>query len=92
MFVAHENATMDAETTPHTQDAGADPLASIPAAPEDPMFGLSAAYRRDKNPNRVDLGVGAYRDHSLQPYILPSVVKVASAFTNDRLEQVLMLR
>lgn len=92
MSVAHEDATIDAGTTVHTQDARVDPLASVPAAPEDPMFGLSAAYRNDNAPNKVDLGVGAYRDHNLQPYVLPSVARVVSVFTNDRLEQVLMLR
>ena len=33
----------------------------VPQGAEDPMFGLMAAYRKDDNPNKVDLGIGAYR-------------------------------
>lgn len=30
--------------------------------PDDPILGLMAAYRADPNPNKVDLGVGVYKD------------------------------
>lgn len=30
--------------------------------PEDPILGLMAAFRADENPQKVDLGVGVYRD------------------------------
>jgi aspartate/tyrosine/aromatic aminotransferase len=49
----------------------------VPQAPEDPLFGLMAAYRRDNDPKKVDLGIGAYRDNNAKPWILP-VVKKAS--------------
>lgn len=48
----------------------------VPQAPEDPLFGLMAAFRRDEHPNKVDLGIGAYRDDNAKPWILP-VVKMA---------------
>lgn len=47
-----------------------------PAAPTDPMFGLMAAYREDKDPKKVDLGIGAYRDDKGQPWRLPVVKEV----------------
>jgi aspartate aminotransferase len=50
----------------------------VPQAPEDPLFGLMAAYRRDTDSKKVDLGIGAYRDNNAKPWILP-VVKKASA-------------
>lgn len=50
----------------------------VPQAPEDPMFGLMAAYKRDSDSNKVDLGIGAYRDNSGKPWILPVVKKVRS--------------
>ncbi|MDC1528436.1 aspartate/tyrosine/aromatic aminotransferase [Gammaproteobacteria bacterium] len=37
---------------------------SIEARPPDPILGLSAAYKKDTNPNKVDLGVGVYKDES----------------------------
>ena len=42
------------------------------------MFGLSAAYRADDSPEKVDLGVGAYRGGDGKPYVLPAVRKVYS--------------
>lgn len=31
------------------------PAAAVPQAPEDPLFGLAAAYRADTSPDKVDL-------------------------------------
>lgn len=49
----------------------------VPQAPEDPLFGLMAAFRRDQDANKVDLGIGAYRDDNAKPWILPVVKKVS---------------
>lgn len=35
---------------------------SIERRPPDPILGLSAAYKKDTNPNKIDLGVGVYKD------------------------------
>jgi hypothetical protein len=51
-------------------------FAAVQQAPEDPLFGLMAAYRADKDPKKVDLGIGAYRDNNAVPWILPVVKKV----------------
>jgi aspartate aminotransferase, cytoplasmic len=48
-----------------------------PQAAEDPMFGLMAAYRKDTDPNKVDLGIGAYRDDNAKPWVLPVVKQVS---------------
>jgi aspartate aminotransferase len=53
----------------------------VPQAPEDPLFGLMAAYRRDEDPKKVDLGIGAYRDNNAKPWILPVVKKVNTVLT-----------
>ncbi len=45
-------------------------------APEDPLFGLMAAFRRDTSDKKVDLGIGAYRDDNAKPWVLPVVKKV----------------
>jgi aspartate aminotransferase len=50
----------------------------VPQAPEDPLFGLMAAFRRDEDPKKVDLGIGAYRDDNAKPWILPVVKMVSS--------------
>src|SRR5689334_14591787 len=43
---------------PHTPS----PLASLPMAPSDPILGVTEAYVADKNPKKVNLGVGVYTD------------------------------
>jgi aspartate aminotransferase len=53
------------------------PADAVPQAPEDPLFGLMAAYRADTFDKKVDLGIGAYRDNNAKPWVLP-VVKKAS--------------
>ena len=49
---------------------------NVPQAPEDPLFGLMAAYRKDTFEKKVDLGIGAYRDNNAKPWVLPVVKKV----------------
>ncbi|KAF2035156.1 aspartate aminotransferase [Setomelanomma holmii] len=56
---------------------------TVPQAPEDPLFGLMAAYRRDTDSNKVDLGIGAYRDNNAKPWILPVVKKADEILRND---------
>lgn len=52
------------------------PAEAVPQAPEDPLFGLMAAYRADTFDKKVDLGIGAYRDDDAKPWVLPVVKKV----------------
>ena len=37
---------------------------ALEARPADPILGLSGAYKKDPNPNKVDLGVGVYKDEN----------------------------
>jgi len=57
-----------------------------PQAPEDPLFGLMAAYRKDTSDKKIDLGIGAYRDNNAKPWILPVVTKVGTAYPFYHLE------
>ena len=52
----------------------------VPQAPEDPLFGLMAAYRADTFEKKVDLGIGAYRDDNAKPWVLPVVRKVCQPY------------
>lgn len=49
---------------------------SIPTAPADAIFGLNEMFAKDSSPNKLNLGVGAYRHNDGKPYVLP-VVKAA---------------
>lgn len=45
----------------------------VPLGPADPILGLNEAFNSDTFENKVSLGVGAYRDDSGVPWVLPSV-------------------
>ena len=47
--------------------------------PTDPIIGLMAAYKQDTNPNKIDLGVGVYKDEQGNTPVLKAVKK-AEAF------------
>ncbi len=46
---------------------------AIEARPPDPILGLSAAYQKDTNPNKIDLGVGVYKDESSNCPVMKAV-------------------
>ncbi|KAI9146936.1 aspartate aminotransferase [Paramyrothecium foliicola] len=48
-------------------------FASVKPAVEDGVFALEAAYQADKSPQKVNLGIGAYRDSEGNPWELPAV-------------------
>jgi aspartate aminotransferase len=59
-------------------------FASVPQAPEDPILGLNVAFAADTSPNKVNLGVGAYRTDEGKPWILPVVRRVEEMLLNDK--------
>lgn len=58
-------------------------FAQVQAAPPIAIFALSRAYQQDQHPRKVDLGIGAYRDNSARPWVLPVVRKAQIAVAND---------
>ena len=44
--------------------------------PPDPILGVTEAFKRDTNPKKMNLGVGAYRDDNGKPYVLATVRQV----------------
>jgi len=62
--------------------AGASFLSDVEQAPPDPILGVSVAFRECQNPNKLNLGVGAYRTEALEPYVL-DVVKRAEKMMLD---------
>lgn len=58
-------------------------FAELQEAPPVALFALSKAYQQDSNPNKVDLGIGAYRDQNGKPWVLPVVRKTSIALAND---------
>ncbi|KAK9477580.1 aspartate aminotransferase [Lipomyces japonicus] len=45
----------------------------VPQGPPDAILGITEAYKADTYADKINLGVGAYRDDNGKPYVLPSV-------------------
>lgn len=48
-------------------------LAGTPLGPDDPILGVTLMYNADPNPEKINLGVGAYRDEGGLPFVLSAV-------------------
>lgn len=46
---------------------------ALPLLPSDPILGLMKLYRNDNNPNKVDLGVGVYKNDSGHTPVMKAV-------------------
>ncbi|MGV3590205.1 MAG: aromatic amino acid transaminase [Gammaproteobacteria bacterium] len=55
---------------------------AIERRPPDPILGLSAAYKQDTNPNKVDLGVGVYKDEAGNTPVMSAVKKAEQTLWN----------
>lgn len=55
----------------------------LPALSPDPILGLSAAFKEDPNPHKIDLGVGVYKDEHGNTPILKAV-SMAQALLQEK--------
>lgn len=55
--------------------------------PPDAILGVTEAFKRDTNPNKINLGVGAYRDDNGKPYVLPCVRKAEEKLRSKNLDK-----
>lgn len=46
---------------------------TVEQLPPDALFGIKQRFSLDQRPQKVDLGIGAYRDNSGRPWVLPAV-------------------
>lgn len=56
---------------------------NVTELPPDPLFGLKARFSQDAREDKVDLGIGAYRDQTGKPWILPSVKRATALLLQD---------
>nr|CAI5841381.1 unnamed protein product [Callosobruchus analis] len=55
--------------------------------PPDAILGVTEAFKKDTNPNKINLGVGAYRDDNGKPYVLPCVRKAEDQLRAKNLDK-----
>lgn len=53
--------------------------------PPDAILGVTEAFKRDTDANKMNLGVGAYRDDAGKPYVLNCVRKVKTRVFSKKL-------
>lgn len=58
-------------------------LRHVKQAPADPILSLSVGYKNDKFPQKVNLGIGAYRSEDGKPYVFPVVRKAEQMVVNN---------
>lgn len=56
-------------------------------APPDAILGVTEAFKRDTNPKKINLGVGAYRDDNGKPYVLESVQIAEKMLASEKLDK-----
>ncbi len=56
---------------------------SLEVAPPDPILGMNAVFKKDKNPNKVNLTVGVYKDAEGNTAILNSVKKAEERLLSE---------
>ncbi|KAG9346145.1 hypothetical protein JZ751_007963 [Albula glossodonta] len=59
-------------------------FSEVPQAAPVAVFKLTADFREDKDPKKLNLGVGAYRTDDCQPWVLPVVKKVERMIVEDQ--------
>lgn len=70
--------------------AGARPASTwsnVPQGPPDAILGITEAFKADSFKEKINLGVGAYRDDQGKPYVLPSVRAAEDKIVNARLDK-----
>ncbi|KAL6770488.1 AST1 [Auxenochlorella protothecoides x Auxenochlorella symbiontica] len=58
-------------------------FSEVPEAPADAILGISVAYKNDKNPRALNLGVGAYRTEDGKPLVLEVVREAERRLLDD---------
>lgn len=61
--------------------------ANVPQGPPDAILGITEAFKKDKEPKKINLGVGAYRDDNGKPYVLNVVRKAEEILLKENLDK-----
>lgn len=59
---------------------------AVQMGPPDVILGVTEAYKKDTNPKKINLGVGAYRDDNGKPFVLPSIKKASQRLVEKSLD------
>jgi aspartate/tyrosine/aromatic aminotransferase len=74
---------LDKQFQPQLTKFGVNNFIHVPLAPPDAILSMTINFKNDKDPKKVNLGVGAYRDNNGKPYVFPIVKKVEAEIVAD---------
>ena len=80
MIRVQKEPTMTSFPLVNNAELGSHFLADLTQLPPDPLLGLTARYQQDKNPNKVDLGVGVYRDKQGHSPVMQAVKQAEARY------------
>ena len=60
---------------------------NVAMGPPDAILGVTEAYKKDTNPKKINLGVGAYRDDNGKSYVLPSILEAEERLRAKKLDK-----
>ncbi|KAJ1913354.1 aspartate transaminase aat1 [Tieghemiomyces parasiticus] len=61
--------------------------ANVQQGPPDAILGVTEAFKADKDPRKMNLGVGAYRDDQGKPYVLSCVRKAEERILSNLMDK-----
>ncbi|VVT56700.1 uncharacterized protein SAPINGB_P005221 [Magnusiomyces paraingens] len=61
--------------------------ANVPQGPPDAILGITEAFKKDQFPQKINVGVGAYRDDAGQPFVLSSVLEAEKRVLDQNLNK-----
>lgn len=73
-------------SSPHFRCISTSPWANFEMAPLDPIIGLNESFQQDDFPQKVIVGVGAYRDDQGKPFVLPTVREAERILLEKKLD------
>ncbi|KAL4780751.1 pyridoxal phosphate-dependent transferase [Aspergillus varians] len=86
-IASRKAATRDASVRTVIAARYASAWSKVPQGPPDAILGISEAYKADSFNEKINLGVGAYRDDKGKPFVLPSVRSAEDKVVSSRLDK-----
>ncbi|KAK2190321.1 hypothetical protein NP493_84g01013 [Ridgeia piscesae] len=74
------------QTVPETHVRSASWWSGVELGPPDAILGITEAFKKCDNPNKINLGVGAYRDDNGKPFVLPTVKEAEKKMAANSLD------
>ncbi|WAR12784.1 AATM-like protein [Mya arenaria] len=80
------NRTLQSYALPAAYSRCSSVWANVAMGPPDAILGVTEAFKKDSNPKKINLGVGAYRGDDGKPFILECVKKAERQMLEENLD------